>query len=658
MQTFDQADRKTKPIKLPIFNAEVASESDFRLPIVDARGGELDIEAELKRFEEEEMARLGIAPQGRNQWTDTMLKGEFTAKQRAHTTILVSGLTVAHDYFIEGALNGIGYNVTLIDAPTNDGLRIGKEFGNRGQCNPTYFTVGNLVKYLIDLRDRDGLSAEHIIKNYLFLTAGACGPCRFGMYVTEYRKALRDAGFEGFRVMLFQQTGGLKQATGEEQGLKLNPEFFVSLIKAILTGDVINALAYRIRPYELEKGATDRAMAQSKQIIHTALREKRSLILAILQTKRIFSEVKIDRLNPKPKVSIIGEFWAMTTEGDGNYGLQRFLEEEGAEDDIQLVAAWILYTIWESKHDTDTRMLLRGADSSKKGLAGKNVHSHRVLIRAADKAVRIVFHSFAKLIGLYDYHLPDMDVIAEKAKDLYSNELRGGEGHMEVGKLILNTEAKKVNMTLSVKPFGCMPSSGVSDGVQSVVTERYPETIYCAVETSGDGATNFYSRVQMFLFKARLQARAELQAALTETGLTEEEIRAFLAKNPKFASSLFKPRHSYKAGSTSANFVYHIAPYIKQSWLARTKSDAVNIADAAKALFVQAKAKTPEAVAVSKQLYREIKENWPEIKQMATTYATNLANKIALSVKERATATVSRVASNDNKQAAYAEAAE
>jgi predicted nucleotide-binding protein (sugar kinase/HSP70/actin superfamily) len=47
---------------------------------------------------------------------------------------------------------------------------------------------------------------------------GACGPCRFGTYVTEYRKALRDAGFDGFRVMLFQQQGGLKQATGEDVG--------------------------------------------------------------------------------------------------------------------------------------------------------------------------------------------------------------------------------------------------------------------------------------------------------------------------------------------------------------------------------------------------------------------------------------------------------
>ena len=40
--------------------------------------------------------------------------------------------------------------------PDNEALRYGKEFGNRGQCNPTYFTVGNLVKYLVRAARREG----------------------------------------------------------------------------------------------------------------------------------------------------------------------------------------------------------------------------------------------------------------------------------------------------------------------------------------------------------------------------------------------------------------------------------------------------------------------------------------------------------------------
>ena len=78
------------------------------------------------------------------------------------------------------------------------------------------------------------MPTEEIVNNYVFLTAGACGPCRFGTYVTEYRKALRDSGFDGFRVMLFQQQGGLEQATGEEKGLEMNPKFFMAVVKAIL----------------------------------------------------------------------------------------------------------------------------------------------------------------------------------------------------------------------------------------------------------------------------------------------------------------------------------------------------------------------------------------------------------------------------------------
>jgi hypothetical protein len=181
------------------------------------------IEAELAKFEAEERARLGLPTGG--QAVVRRGAARVHRKQRAHTTLLVSGLTMAHDLFIQAALRGIGYQVRALDVPDNDALQYGREYGNRGQCNPTYFTVGNLVKYLDGLREQ-GMKKEDIVKNHVFLTAGACGPCRFGTYVTEYRKALRDSGFDGFRVLLFQQTGGLKQATGDEVGLKMDPTFF------------------------------------------------------------------------------------------------------------------------------------------------------------------------------------------------------------------------------------------------------------------------------------------------------------------------------------------------------------------------------------------------------------------------------------------------
>jgi predicted nucleotide-binding protein (sugar kinase/HSP70/actin superfamily) len=543
----------------------------------------LDVDAELKAFEETERKKLGL--DGKiDHWVEDMVGLNFRKSERAKITMLIGGLTIAHDYLIEGALKGIGYQVQMLDCPNNEAFQAGKEFGNRGQCNPTYFTVGNLVQYLITLRDKFGMTAEEIVDKYVFLTAGACGPCRFGMYVTEYRKALRDAGFDGFRVMLFQQTGGLKQATGDELGLELNPTFFWSIVKGMVAGDVLNAYGYRVRPYEKRKGQANEQLEKAKNLLYGALERRENILHALWKCKPILRAIEVDKTVVKPKVSIIGEFWAMTTEGDGNYQLQQFLEQEGAECDIQLVAAWLLYTLWEVRNDAGERADLREMDTAKYGLGGGGpfaVFQKLAISRGGDFGVRALFQTFAHAAGLYGYKLADMDKIAEISHDYYNNDLRGGEGHMEVGKLILNVVHSKAHMTLSVKPFGCMPSAGVSDGVQTAITEKFPGTIFCPVETSGDGRVNFYSRVQMYLFKAKQAALAEYERALEENGVTREEVQAFLESSPRFRSPFYKAAHVY-AGN-SADLVAAVAPYITQTRAQRWKKRITSFVKGTKA---------------------------------------------------------------------------
>ena len=532
---------------------------------------ELDIEAELAKFEAEQRAALGLDEETTEQWRDEMIDPFFTAKQRAHTTMLIGGLTMAHDFICEGALKGLGLQTRALDCPDQKSLTFGKEFGNRGQCNPTYFTVGNLVKELCRLRDEEGLSSEHIIENYLFMTAGACGPCRFGMYVTEYRKALRDAGFDGFRVLLFQHSGSMKQATGEELGLVLDPKFFITIGKALFAGDMINLMGYRLRPFEVQAGATDRACEAAKREMYRCMESHTSILAALYRCRQMFADVEIDRVRPVPSVAVIGEFWAMMTEGDGNHALQRFLESEGAEVSIQVIANLILYNLWEHRHDTKARVGLKGADGGNFGLQDSDAGLTIAALFLAEYVLRGWWQSWAHLTGVHWHVLPDMDEVAELGHSFYNQELRGGEGHLEVAKLILNVIKQKATMTVSVKPFGCMPSSGVSDGVQSVVTERFPDAIFCAVETNGDGAVNFYSRVQMYLFKARQRALTEYTAALEEHGVTEDEVREFV-KGTRYASPFFKPPHV--GAVTGANLIHHVGPLIGKSRVGRAKIHA------------------------------------------------------------------------------------
>lgn len=524
-------------------------ERDEQGPMTDE-----SVEQELREYAQQQARELGLE---RDHYVEQVFSNNhFVASQRAHTKLWVSGLSLAHDQLVSRALNGLGYDVGVLDVPDSTALQFGKEFGNRAQCNPTYFTVGNLVKHLVHLRDVEGLTNEQIITGHAFLTAGACGPCRFGMYATEYRKVLRDAGFEGFRVLMFQQQGGLKQATGEEHGLKIDRHFAVAIVSAILAGDVINLVGYRLRPYETTEGATDRALIECKRVVGDALENGKSVLVALYRCRQILAKIDYDRTQVKPIVSVIGEFWAMTTEGDGNYDLYKFLESQGAECDIQPVVNWLLYLLWEQRHDTKMRMTLKADDGGRKGLEGKNTTLKMLGVSVGDVAIRAMFQAFANAVGLERWELPDMDHVAELAGRHYDTNLRGGEGHMEVGKLLHFVEDKMNHMTISVKPFGCMPSSGVSDGVQSRVLGQYPDAIFLPIETTGDGKVNVQSRVQMMLFKARQKAREEYETALRVRGMDEPTFKAKIAKS-KFSKNPFS-RPKRKVAGIAANLAYGI----------------------------------------------------------------------------------------------------
>jgi predicted nucleotide-binding protein (sugar kinase/HSP70/actin superfamily) len=94
------------------------------------------------------------------------------------------------------------------------------------------------------------------------------------MYEAEYRFALQNAGFDGFRVLLFQQNDGIKAASGEA-GLKFTVDFGMGMLNALNLGDVMNDLAYQIRPYEVQRGETNRVFQEAMDTLCAVLRERK-----------------------------------------------------------------------------------------------------------------------------------------------------------------------------------------------------------------------------------------------------------------------------------------------------------------------------------------------------------------------------------------------
>ena len=219
------------------------------------------IEQEIQRRLDAERARLqaSVAAHAARTHFRRPMERPFTAAERDRVTILFGGLTSKHEWLIKSAFQSAGYKVDVLPTPDVASFQLGKEYGNNGQCNPTYFTVGHLIKYLQELESA-GVPRQEIIDNYVFFTAGSCGPCRFGMYEAEYRLAVQNAGFDGFRILLFQQTDGIKAASGEP-GLKFTVDFGMGAFNALNYGDILNDITCQIRPFEVHAGETDRVMS-------------------------------------------------------------------------------------------------------------------------------------------------------------------------------------------------------------------------------------------------------------------------------------------------------------------------------------------------------------------------------------------------------------
>ena len=523
----------------------------------------------------------------------------FTRQQRGHTTLLFGGLTWKHEKLVHGALEGLGYRAEAVPTPNVKAFQTGKEYGNNGQCNPTYFTVGNLVQYLQTLEEQ-GLTKQEIIDRYVFFTAGACGPCRFGMYEAEYRLALRNSGFDGFRVLLFQQSGGLSQSDAEA-GLEMNLDFFLGILNALNCGDVMNEVAYALRPYEVNVGDTDRILDQTMDYLHEIFRKKRpwkldenmskflggfsdtaeylgkfvkqikgdEYVPALERCRDRFNEVEIDRLRVKPIVKITGEFWAQTTEGDGNFNMFAFLEREGAQVLVEPIGTWIMYMIHQVVQKYRD---FKGLDEAavlppiwKVAPRAKIEWDFRrkvAKLKLAEAIFKSEYHKIVNALGGIAHHLADQYELQRLGHPFYNSRAGGGEGHLEVAKNIYYSNKDLAHMVLSLKPFGCMPSTQ-SDGAQSAVVSHYKDMIFLPIETSGEGEINAHSRVQMALGEAKNKAKKEFRESLERAGLTLEECQRWVEAHPETKRPMYRVPHTKGVVGQAANFVLHIGERMK-----------------------------------------------------------------------------------------------
>lgn len=483
----------------------------------------------------------------------------FRRDERETVTLLYGGLTWKHERLMQGVMHNLGYNAEPLPNVSRADLDAGKEMIDVGACCPTTFVTGNLVNFL--KTETAKRPKEEVINKYVYLSAGACGACRFGQYHQSYTMALDTLGLKDFRIFLMAQDE-LDQGSEDGGGLQITMPFTMGMAWAVLCGDLLTDLEYMTRPYEVKPGHTDAVLRESVEYLYEVFRKRPirgkkwgtlawHLLTdyftdALRQIKKQWDAIEVNRLQVKPKVKITGEFWLQTHEGDGNYNIKRWLEQEGAEIIAPPIAVWLDYWMrfyvqeFEDHRDVDR-------------YAGLKIGA----VKTLQWVFRRTYDRMRKALGYLPHALPDQYELQRLAAPFYHNRLSGGEGDMLVGKALHAYHHKTAHMICELTPYSCMPNT-MSVGAMANVQGQYPDLLYAPIEIKGDAEVHALSRCQMILTEAKKRAQQEFDSVLGQTGLPLERLQHYAAEHPSVTRSTYRLPHRGVAG-TAANYVLALA---------------------------------------------------------------------------------------------------
>jgi predicted nucleotide-binding protein (sugar kinase/HSP70/actin superfamily) len=481
----------------------------------------------------------------------------FTRRERDHVTVMFGGLTWKHERLIQGAVENLGYRAQPLPGIRRADLETGKELTDVGACCPTTFTTGNLANFLRQRMAAEG--KEQTIRNYVYLTAGSCGPCRFGQYHESYAMALQGLGMERFRMFLLDQYN-LETPGTEGSGIEITLPLTLGIVWSGLMADLLTELEYMTRPYEVIPGETDRVLRESVEQLYRAFRDrptqggKAGTVAWYLTTgyfkkamravRKKWDEIEVDRLRIKPRVKITGEFWLQTHEGDGNYNIKRWLEQEGAEVVPPPLMVWPDYNLYSAEHRMEERRA-----------AIPHYRLKRGLVRGLRRWLHHAYNGLRHPLNDMPRALPSQEELARLAAPYYHRKLDGGEGHMLVGKALHALHHKTAHMICELSPYSCMPNT-MSVGAMANALGRHPDLLYAPIEVKGDADVHALSRCQMILTDAKVRAHAEFEQALIDTGLTPAQLREIESAHPEVTRATYRIPHG--VAGMAANYAHHL----------------------------------------------------------------------------------------------------
>lgn len=397
--------------------------------------------------------------------------------------LLVGGLGAPYDALFAATLRARGLDVRTLGAMDRDAYERGRARLARNPCAPLLYTTGALLRTA-------GALEPHARATALGLTT--CGPCRFALFAPAWRRALDAEARARVEILAIGQDAASLRALLESEGAD-------AILDALAAGDVLAEVVRRLRPYVEEPDVLDEAAARALASIVSRI-ESGTTPIDALAAERAF-HVHLPRRAPSPlgRVALIGEPWSLHVDGAPQLHLARVLARAGIELEAPPLSLWVALRAWEARQPA------WGAQSG-----GPSVEASLAL----DAQIRDALARACAALGLGGMQLPDLDALEALAAPWLPSDVRGGYGHVEVALALRARAERRAHVVISIKSFGCIPSSGLADAIVPAALAQGGDAMpFLALEVSHDGAAARESRLMMRVAGALHEAERELETA-------------------------------------------------------------------------------------------------------------------------------------------------
>ena len=434
---------------------------------------------------------------------------KFVKDMKKDYTIVAPQMSPIHFSLVESVIRSGGYKFDILKHASREDVETGLKYVNNDACYPAIMVIGQLIDAILEGKyDPD--------KVCLAITQTG-GMCRATNYFGLIRKALIDAGYPQIPVIAIS-TQGLE----DNPGFKVTPALLHRTVKALILGDLLMKCLYRVRPYEVEKGAANRLYEQWDVIVREALEhhgfsktaaktpwlKRRYLPYPVLAREIVksFDALPLKDVPRKVRVGVVGEI-LVKYQPDANNHVVDVIESQ----DCEAVVPGIMEFMTTRPYITDwnEKYLGTGGNKTLYALMRWSLDRYNAPIKAA----------IATSHGKFKQDDP-MPELVEKAAEVTSIGVQAGEGWLLTAEILELIEQGCPNV-ICAQPFACLPNHVTGRGMFGKIRRLHPEANIVSIDYDpGASEANQLNRIKLMIAAAKKAHKAKIADGDEPQGFT------------------------------------------------------------------------------------------------------------------------------------------